>query len=174
MDMNVTAQSRQRKRQASNWKPIHTGWMYRTYEMKVPLWGTERNYKLCLLTEWNKLISNSWTPLSRRGAELTPLCSSAACREGAVIFIYPYPCPKNFYELPAVLVCYTNSLCKLSWAWAWVWMSQPRDGLWRAAVSFRGDLRGSPSLLTVCRAKADTKGVVFSQTPIGCGDEGFQ
>ena len=34
--------------------------------------------------------------------------------------LYPYPCPKKFYKLPAVLFCYTNLFYKLAWAWAWV------------------------------------------------------
>ena len=34
--------------------------------------------------------------------------------------LYPYPCPKKFYKLPAVLFCYTKLLYKLAWAWAWV------------------------------------------------------
>ena len=34
--------------------------------------------------------------------------------------LYPYPCPKKFYKLPAVLFCYTNVFYKLAWAWAWV------------------------------------------------------
>ena len=28
--------------------------------------------------------------------------------------LYPYPCPKKFYKLPAVLFCYTNLLYKLA------------------------------------------------------------
>ena len=34
--------------------------------------------------------------------------------------LYPYPCPKKFYKLPAVLFCYTILFYKLAWAWAWV------------------------------------------------------
>ena len=34
--------------------------------------------------------------------------------------LYPYPCPKKFYKLPAVLFCYANLFYKLAWAWAWV------------------------------------------------------
>ena len=34
--------------------------------------------------------------------------------------LYPYPCPKKFYKLPAVLFCYTNLFYKMAWAWAWV------------------------------------------------------
>ena len=34
--------------------------------------------------------------------------------------LYPYPCPKKLYKLPAVLFCYTFLFYKLAWAWAWV------------------------------------------------------
>ena len=34
--------------------------------------------------------------------------------------LYPYPCPKKFYKLPAVLFCYTILFYKLAWVWAWV------------------------------------------------------
>ena len=34
--------------------------------------------------------------------------------------LYPYPCPKKFYKLPAVLFSYTNLFYKLAWARAWV------------------------------------------------------
>ena len=34
--------------------------------------------------------------------------------------LYPYPCPKKFYKLPAVLFYHTNLFYKLAWAWAWV------------------------------------------------------
>ena len=34
--------------------------------------------------------------------------------------LYPYPCPKKLYKLPAVLFCYTDLFYKLAWAWAWV------------------------------------------------------
>ena len=34
--------------------------------------------------------------------------------------LYPYPCPKKFYRLPAVLFCCTILFYKLAWAWAWV------------------------------------------------------
>ena len=41
------------------------------------------------------------------------LCSIELCH------LYPYPCPKKFYKLPAVLFCYTNLFYKLAWACAW-------------------------------------------------------
>ena len=34
--------------------------------------------------------------------------------------LYPYPCPKKFYKLPAALFRCTNLFYKLAWAWAWV------------------------------------------------------
>ena len=34
--------------------------------------------------------------------------------------LYPYPCPKKFYKLPAVLFCCTILFYKVAWAWAWV------------------------------------------------------
>ena len=44
-----------------------------------------------------------------------------ACRSNnELCHLYPYPCPKKFYKLPAVQFCYTILFYKLAWAWAWV------------------------------------------------------
>ena len=60
------------------------------------------------------LHRGKWAPNPGNKRPGTIFYDSVLCR------LYPYPCPKKFYKLPAVLFCYTNLLYKLAWAWAWV------------------------------------------------------
>ena len=43
--------------------------------------------------------------------------SSNNSNDNKLCYLYPYPCPKKFYKLPAVLFCYTVLFYKLAWAW---------------------------------------------------------
>ena len=70
----------------------------------------------------------------RDGLQQDQVPQQAAQREqttlhnGELWCSFPYPCPKKFYKLPAVLFHHTKLLYELSWAWAWAWMSQLTQG----------------------------------------------
>ena len=88
------------------------------------LWTTARSaIRACLLSRYAVAFRESWrqhvsVPHRKRGWKRMRLAKTE------LRYSYPYPCPRKFYKLPAVLFCYTNLFYEPCWAWAWGWISQ--------------------------------------------------